>query len=56
MNLYYFGKQLFITVVYVVIEIEDTVGWAVGYQNIGVRGDFGDITLLAVGDAVAHSR
>ena len=54
MNLHYFGKKLFITVVSVVIEVEDTVGWAVGYQNIGVSGDFGDVTLLAVGDAVAH--
>lgn len=54
MNFHNFGEKLFISVIDVVVEIEDTVGRAVGYQNIGVRGDFGDVTLLAVGDAIAH--
>lgn len=49
-----FGKELFVAVVYVVVEVEDAVGRTVGYQNIDVRGYFGDVTLLAVGDAVTH--
>lgn len=36
MNLQYFGKELFITVVYVVVEVEDAVGRAMGYQYVGV--------------------
>lgn len=45
---------MFITVVYVIIEVEYSVGRAMGYQDIGIRGNFSDVTLLAVGDAVAH--
>lgn len=53
-DFYYFGKELFVAVVYVVVKVKYAVGRAVGYKYVGVRGYIGDVTLLAVGDAVAH--
>ena len=54
MNFHNFGEKLFISVIDVVVEVEDTVGWAVGYQYVDVGGDFGDVFRLPIRNAVAH--
>ena len=47
-------KDLLRTIVDSVIEIEDSIGRRMGDKNVGIFGDTGIVTVLAVCYAIAH--